>query len=158
MFNKNYQLLKDIFQLEEEVITRIDKKGFIAAFCKMDITKLGLILRDNKTYQDTSKSIFIEKLAELFKEYKTKDTELLAYNGVCCSNRCDNTGKKGVLFIGNNSGRYTQLIIEESKEGFVNDVYFCYDFCANNKIVDETKEIIDIYIPISDRIFSKDSK
>lgn len=144
--NKNYQLLKEIFQLEEEAGVNKNKKSFVSAVCAMDIKNIENILDDDRTYQDTTKTIFIEKLKEVFANFKSEDSKLLAYDGSCRSLICLNTNQKGVLFVGNNSGRYLNLLIEEDDVGAIIDLYNCNDFCATKKNIDTSKKELYIYI------------
>ncbi len=86
----------------------------------MDIDTLGLVLDDNKTYQDVSKELFLQKVKEGFDDFKKYgDTELLIYPGRCISTKCSNSGKRGYSFIGGTSKLHLDMIFEETDTEFV---------------------------------------
>jgi len=107
----------------------------------MNSKALKLILEDNVSYQDTTKTIFLEKLNEVFKEFKKEDNKLIAYQGKCNSNECSNKNKNGFSFVGNKSGRYINFIIEENENGTVKDLYTCSVFCTDENVIAQDTEI-----------------
>jgi hypothetical protein len=151
MKNPNYQLLKEIFQLEELKVIKANKKRFVKAVCNMDIEALQNILENNITYQGTSKAIFLQKLKQIFIEFKEIDTRLLAYQSKCCSNECVNLNNKGVCFVGDNSGRHLNLIIEANKNDFITNIYNCHAFCTKEN-VDKTSGALNITIFYDERV------
>ena len=46
---------------------------------------------------------------------KKEDNKLIAYKGKCNSNEYSNKNKKGILFLGNISGRYINFTIKKLK-------------------------------------------
>lgn len=112
-----------------------NKKDFIiSAFQRMDLSMLEVLLDDNKTYQNTTKEVFIGKIEEVFLEFQANDdTHLLSYKGFCNSDKCSNKGCSGYSFIGNTSKKKISLIFGETEDDF-NDIYDCLNF----KTVDET--------------------
>ena len=81
---------------------------------EMDIEMLSLILDENKTYQDATKDVFLNKLKGAFETFKNeKDQKLNYYPGVCNSSECTNTGCKGYTFVGDTSGASLDLIFDE---------------------------------------------
>jgi hypothetical protein len=79
----------------------------------MDIAKLRLQLKDDYTYDETTKEIFLNKIESVFEAQKNLgDTELIIYKGACAGKKCDNCGKKGYRFIGNHSRSYIDLLFE----------------------------------------------
>lgn len=152
--------LKLIQQLSELGHVTIVKRGvtsLVNAISEMDIKALELILEDNVSYQDTTKSIFIEKLDEVFREFKKEDEKLIAYKGKCNSNECPNKNKNGISFIGNKSGRYINFIIEENEDSSVKDIYTCYDFCTNKKVIDENKRQLSFTVYKDEKVDFKPS-
>jgi hypothetical protein len=110
----------------------------------MDSHMLELILDDNKKYQDFDKHTFIQKLNQVFEEYRESgDTFLNAYAGQCCSNSCSNFNCKGYSFVGNKSNQYMDLIFE-TKDHEVEDIYECYQFENQQKnLIKKGKVSID---------------
>jgi len=120
----------------------------------MDIAKLRLYLKDDYTYQDTTKEIFLSEIASIFEAHKnSKDTELLIYKGACGSKICDNCGKKGFRFVGNHSKNYMDLLFET--EGVdIKDIYSCEQFKTDVEINDLGTRA-SIYINHDDRVTFK---
>lgn len=147
-------LLKQAFQLEESTAIDISRDGLIDAICKMDLDTINLILEDDVSYQNTTKTIFLEKLKHQFLKLKNEDTHLVPYEGNCCAEAsvCDNSNKKGVLFMGNNTGKYFNLIIEENKESGISDVYNCDTFSTVNKNINKQAQELYIIIYIDEKV------
>lgn len=143
MKNTNYQLLKEIFQLEELKVIKANKKRFVKAVCNMDLEALSNLLEDNITYQGISKTLFLQKLKQIFIVFKKEDTRLLAYQSKCCSNECVNLNNKGVCFVGDNSGRHLNLIIEADTNDIITNIYNCHAFCTKEN-VDKTSGALNI--------------
>ncbi|MEJ7673741.1 MAG: hypothetical protein WKF59_13850 [Chitinophagaceae bacterium] len=107
------------------------KEAIIKSFSKMDIAMLELILDDSKTYQDATKEIFLQKLNDVFIEFKSSnDNSLIAFSGKCISDTC-NKGCKGYSFVGNNSKNHTDFIFEEMETDY-KDIYHCSHFKIDN--------------------------
>ena len=88
----------------------------LKSFCEMNTDMLELLLEDSRPYNDVSKETILKKLDELFAEFKkAKDTELIAYPGKCASEDCTNKGCKGFSFVGNQSKKHIDLIVEEKE-------------------------------------------
>lgn len=129
------------------------KSGLIIeAFASMNSTALEILLDDAKTYQDASKEVFLEKVEELFLAHKNSgDAYLFSYPGKCCAefSRCDNCGKTGYRFVGNNTNNYIDFIFELGRET-VSDIYDCSRF--------ETAETIENLASQSSLDFDEDEK
>lgn len=96
----------------------------LSAFRKMNIETINKNLDGTKTYQGSAKSIFVEKLALAFKEFRKEgDTSLDLYDGFCNSKSC-NFRCQGFSFIGNNSNNYFDLIFD-IVQGEIFDFYQC---------------------------------
>lgn len=143
------KLLQKLSLSGDENFIQKGKTAIINAISKMDSMALEIILDDNISYDDTSKSIFIKKLKDIFEEFLLEDKYLNPYEGKCNSSSCNNHNKSGVVFIGNNSGRYLNLIIEENQDGSVKDIYDCFQFCPYGKIVLNNKKQMS-YMVFSD--------
>ena len=129
----------------------------------MDSKALKLNLEGKVSYQDTIKTIFLEKLDEVQKKFKKEDNKLIAYQVKCNSTECSNKNKKDISFVGNGSGRYINFIIEENENGSVKDLHTCNDFCTDAKIINENKRKLGIsvykdekvnFIPTSTYLFN----
>lgn len=98
-------------------------------FTSMDIDNLRLHLKDEYTYQETSKEIFLNEVEQIFEAHKDSgDTELIVYEGACTGSKiCDNCGKKGYRFVGNNSKNYMDLIFEIEGDDIKN-IFDCMNF------------------------------
>jgi hypothetical protein len=121
------------------------KELIIKGFQYMDCDMLDILLEDNKTYQDATKKVFIEKINEAFSKLKKfGDTFLIPYQGFCNYQACNNRGCRGYSFVGNKSNKHIDLIFEEL-DNDVNDIYHCNGF-KNNDISVETENLISIDI------------
>jgi hypothetical protein len=124
----------------------------IKAFAEMNIAALEILLDDAKTYQDASKEVFLEKVEELFLAHKNSgDDYLISYSGKCGAenSRCDNCGKTGYRFVGNQSNNYSDFIFEIGRET-VSDIYDCSRF--------ETAETIENLASQASLDFDEDEK
>jgi hypothetical protein len=107
---------------------------------RLDIDMINDILDDNRTYQDMKKNIFIHKLGICFDEFTAAgDTFLHYYGGHCRSKTC-NFNCSGFSFVGNNSKNYLDLIID-TKEGVIQDIYECGEFCITNAGIEKKNRI-----------------
>lgn len=92
---------------------------------EMDTEMLSMVLIDDITYQEATKEVFLEKLEEIFIEFKEKgETILIPFRGKCGSEDCTNRGCTGYSFVGETSKISLDLIFDES-EDIVNDIYNC---------------------------------
>jgi len=102
----------------------------------MDIDNLRLCLKDEHSYQDTTKETFLNEVESIFEAHKNSgDTELLFYKGACGSQICDNCGKKGFRFVGNHSNNYIDLLFETDGDD-IKDIYSCEQFKSDVEIND----------------------
>jgi hypothetical protein len=122
-------------------------QSIVDAISTFNITQLTILLHDHRTYQDTTKEIFIEKLGEIFDSLKTNGDTILVYQkGVCDSTGCPNKGCRGYRFIGNQTGSYIDIIFEIKDED-VTDIYDCTQFVTINTSEGlNNKESIDITV------------
>ena len=113
-------------KLYKNIANQIDAiKCFIE---KMDIEMIDSILDNHLKYQEFEKSIFINKLSNVFNSYiECGDSYLLSYE--CNCNSCDNT-KNGYTFVGNLSKNYVSIIFV-SRDNKITDLYECNYFINN---------------------------
>ena len=146
MTPEQLELIQQLAELGDVTIVNRGVASLVNAISEMNLKALQIILEDKFSYQDTTKTIFLEKLEDVFKEFKKDDNKLIAYQGKCNSDECTNKNKNGFSFVGNKSGRYINFIIEENENGTVKDLYTCYDFCTDDKIIDKNKRKLDISV------------
>jgi hypothetical protein len=129
-------------------------KSILHYFTKMDIDNLRLHLKDEYNYEDTTKEIFLNEIEKIFDAHKNLgDTELLIYKGACAGKRCENCGKKGFRFVGNNSKNYMDLLFEIEDDD-IKDIYDCSYFKPDVEIDGIGKKAF-IYFNEDDRISFK---
>jgi tRNA(Ser,Leu) C12 N-acetylase TAN1 len=111
------------------------KELIIKAISEMNVSLLEVLLDDNQTYQGATKETFIEKIDEVFEQFKkSKDTMLSPFSGICKSKSCENKGCTGLAFIGNVSNISMALILDET-ETDLNDIYNCSSFKIKDKTI-----------------------
>lgn len=97
-------------------------------FTSMDINSLRYFLKDEYTYEDTTKEIFLDKIESIFEAHRDcGDTELLLYKGACASTTCENCGMSGYRFVGNHSKNYMDLLFEIDGND-IRDIFECVQF------------------------------
>ena len=75
-------------------------QSILHSFISMDIDQLRYLLKDEYTYGETTKEIFLNEVEAVFEAHRNSgDTELLLYSGVCSGKTCENCGKKGYRFV-----------------------------------------------------------
>ena len=156
MNTKQKELLKQLAQMGEVVLitngnrVHLNENGTVALktqvdavlyfLQRLDIDMVSSVLEDNRTYQNFAKPFFIKNLNDALDEFiEAGDTYLNRYNGSCNSKSC-NYKCKGYTFVGNNSGNYFDLIIDV-KDGVVNDIYECFNFKCEIKVIDKSVRI-----------------
>lgn len=127
----------------------------VEAISNMSCESLELILDDNWYYDFASKSIYIQKLKEIFDEFKKEDDFLISHKGNCNGKECDKYNKNGYSFIGNKSGRYVNFLIDLKENGAIKNIHYCIRFCTNENVIDETKKQIDFKIYQDEKLYFK---
>lgn len=121
----------------------------------MDIDKLRLDLKDEYTYEETTKELFLNEIEAVFKAHKyCGDTELLISKGACGSKTCDNCGVKGYRFVGNHSKNYMDLLFVMEGDD-IKDIFECVQFKTDVGI-DGLGTKADIFINPEDQIILAD--
>lgn len=96
-------------------------------FTSLDINELRINLKEEYSYQDTSKDIFLSKVEEIFQAFTNSgDTELVPYSGACSSKSCY-CGQTGYRFVGNNSKNYFSLLFKVKNDDIL-DIFDCSAF------------------------------
>jgi hypothetical protein len=152
MTPEQLKLIKQLAELGDVTIVNRGVTSLVNAISEMDSKALQIILEDKVSYQDTTKTIFLKKLNDVFKEFKKEDNKLIAYQGKCNSSECSNKNKNGISFVGNKSGRYINFIIEENEDGSVKDIYTCSVFCTDENVINENKRKLDITVYKDDQV------
>src|SRR5690554_6872365 len=100
------------------------KSQIIQAIKALDIEQLDVLLDDDKTYMEVSKTQFLDKLKEKFEIMKEAGHHSFddVFFGVCqgCQKGCE-----GITIL-SDAGYYLEILIKE-EEGTVVDVRICYD-------------------------------
>lgn len=99
------------------------QKQIIQAIKNFDIEKLKVLLDDDLSYMDVTKSLFIKSLKKEFDFAKKNDCHKFddVFFGICES--C-NKGCEGMTFL-SNDGYYLDLYIEGKDEHSIDDIYIC---------------------------------
>lgn len=120
-------------------------------FATLDIEKLRFYLKEEYSYEDTTKEVFLNEIEKIFDAHKNSgDKELLIYSGKCTSETCDNCGKGGYRFVGNHTKNCLSLIfIKEGDD--IKDIFCCSEFQTDTD-PGELGGCADIYINTDDRI------
>ena len=156
MNTEQKKLLKQLAQMGEVILisngnrVHLNENGTVALktqvdavlyfLQRLDIAMVSDVLDVNHTYQNFAKPLFIKKLDAALDEFiEAGDTYLNRFNGACNSKSC-NYKCKGYSFIGNNSGNYFDLIVD-IKDGVVNDIYECFNFKCEIKVIDKSVRI-----------------
>jgi hypothetical protein len=105
-----------------------DQLGAVLFFLQqLDIGMVDMLLDEGRTYQDISKADFVNilfKVRDVF--HGAGDHHLERLPGGCAGKTCG-INCRGYRFIGNHSGRYFDLIVEQ-KDGRITDLYDCRIF------------------------------
>src|SRR5680860_1481225 len=134
--------------------TKTYLQSILHYFTIMDIDRLRYFLKDEYTYEETTKEIFLNEIESIFEAHRNSgDTELLLYPGVCAGKTCENCGKKGFRYVGNKSKNYMDLIFE-IEEDDIKDIFSCGEFKSNAEI-SGLKTRASIYIHLDDRVSFK---
>jgi len=152
MTPEQLKLIQQLAELGDVTVVKRGISRLINAISEMDCKAIELILEDNVSYQDTTKTIFLQKLKTLFQDFQKEDNKLIAYQGKCNYKECSNTNKNGFCFMGNKSGRYINFIVEENENGSIKDICTCHDFCPNEKVIDKNKEKMSYFIFFDERV------
>ena len=76
MTPEQLKLVQQLAELGDVTVVKRGISGLINAISEMDCKAIELILEDNVSYQDTTKSIFLQKLKEVFTDFQKEDINL----------------------------------------------------------------------------------
>lgn len=105
---------------------------------QLDIEMVEAFLDEKVVYQNFSKSIFIGKLNNTFKQFEQEGNRILTvHKGSCegCSKGC-----KGFTFLGS-KGHYMDLLFLQDK-GKIKDIYECHNFITKEKDLKKSFQLI----------------
>ncbi len=123
----------------------------LECFSSMDMDGLQLFLKEDYSYQDTTKEVFLNEIENIFCEHKNNgDTELVVYEGKCSGAGCENCGSNGFRFIGNHSKNYLDLIFI-MKGDDITDIFDCAEF-TTTEYHEEIKNKASIEINYDDLV------
>ena len=119
-------------------------------FTTMDIYGLHLLMKDEYSYNNCSKEVFLRALEEVFTSLSVDNDQLIVKNGRCGSCECNNSGSMGYSFIGNHEKNYLNLIFNVVDHD-IKDIFACGEFQTDEQIDDLGVEM-DIIINDDDKI------
>jgi len=118
-----------------------EKINIVRSIEQMDAELFEMLLNVGKTYQYVRKSVFVNKINDVFNELiEGGDTLLNSYPGICKSNDCNNRFCSGYRFVGNVSNKYFELIFKESRNE-VDDIFQCFGLELDNPDVTKGERI-----------------
>jgi hypothetical protein len=123
--------------------------NILYCFAQMDIEGLRTLLKDEYSYNDCSKEIFLNALELVFNSLRVDNDELFIKSGRCNSCDCNNSGSLGYSFIGNRNKNYLNLIFNVIDHD-IKDIFACGEF--------QTDEPIDDLGAKMDLMFDEDDK
>ena len=108
----------------------------LTCFAEIDIEKLRFYLKDEYSYQNATREIFLSKLADIFVKARIAgDTEFLIFTGACADDESDDFNKRGYCFVGMKSKhRISFIFVEEGDD--IKDVIYCPWFETDEEIED----------------------
>lgn len=142
--------------LKQPIVKQID--AFLYFMSRMEVDMLEFVLDDDKTYEDCTKSIFLEKFSGAVAEIKNAGNDSIIYKrGYCVAKNC-NIGCSGYMFLGNKTKHYFNCIVKEENDKIV-DIHGCTFFSTIKKHRSNYKKRVDYDIYEEDKVgFEKDVK
>lgn len=121
------------------------KDAIIHFISRFDLEMIDAILDEQYNYNDYGKDELLYNLKVVFRQYAEEGDDYLEVNKNLCDCSLKNECNSAVTFVGNNSRRFLDLIIETNNEQVV-DIYECtsmkddYSQITNRKriFLDET--------------------
>ena len=121
------------------------KDSIIHFISKFDLEMIDAILDEQYNYNDYGKDELLYNLKVVFRQYAEEGDDYLEVNQNSCDCSLKDECNSAVTFVGNNSRRFLDLIIETNNEQVV-DIYECtsmkddYSQITNRKriFLDET--------------------
>lgn len=100
------------------------KDAIIHFISKFDLEMIDAILDEQYNYNDYGKEELLYNLKVVFEQFTEEGDTFLEVHYNSCDCSFSNSCNQAVTFIGNESKRYLDLLIE-TKEGHVVDIYEC---------------------------------
>ena len=121
------------------------KDAIIHFISKFDLEMIDAILDEQYNYNDYGKDELLYNLKVVFRQYAEEGDDYLDVNKNSCDCSLKDECNNAITFVGNNSRRFLDLIIETNNEKVV-DIYECtsmkedYSRITNRKriFLDET--------------------
>ncbi len=127
------------------------KEALLFFLCDLRMDMVDMVLANNRSYNDASKEVFIEKLSALIAEFKREgDTKFIPIAGKCTCKSCHN-GESGYRFIGNKSRNYLDLIIQTDNDDQVLDIAYCPNFALLSRSEEKQRFARSIKIEYDER-------
>jgi len=127
-------VIDNLYKMKNSQGTTSYIRLILDSFTSLDIIQLRHFLKEEHTYSETTKEIFLNEVEVIFEKHRNLgDTKLLLYPGVCDGKICDNCGKKGYRFVGNNSKNYMDLIFDVEGDDII-DIISCAQFKSETEI------------------------
>ena len=109
----------------------------VKAISEMDIDRLEILIKDYLS-EDKKKEFIDEIKSEFIKFRENNDSHLIAHDGICNGDWCDNYGSCGYSFTGNVSNTFYNLVFEEENGNCVG-ICECYTFKVNDDSINEAR-------------------
>ena len=112
------------------------------AICNMDVEGLKIVLRNDDVFLEMKKNNFIDKMSELFDDFKSHGNSGINVNlGKCKSTICSNKGCSGFAFVADFTMEYFSFVIENKKDK-LEGLTQCFDLLTKTITLDEEKNIM----------------
>jgi hypothetical protein len=115
--------------------TRLE--AIIYFWAHLDIEMIDSFLKNDRTYQDFPKYLFVSKLIKAFEQFeKSGDKVLTLHKGGCagCSKGC-----RGFTFLGKRGDYMDILFLMEDDE--IKDIYECSNFVNDEPVLNKLSNI-----------------
>lgn len=133
--NKKFKLKVELRKTRKNKATnqvRTQKDAILYFIQRLDLNMISLIL-ENHNAIEFDKNEFVERLEIAFNNFlESGDKHLNRYKGICNNKFC-NLNCKGFSFVGNNSGKHYDLILE-TKNDLIIDFGECRNFSIASKV------------------------
>ncbi|MBD3723392.1 MAG: hypothetical protein IE891_01030 [Flavobacteriaceae bacterium] len=116
------------------------KDAVIHFISKFDLEMIDAILDEQYNYNDYGKDELLYNLKVVFRQYAEEDDDYLEVNKNSCDCSLKDECNSAVTFVGNNSRRFLDLIIETKNEQVV-DIYECTSMKDDYSLITNRKRI-----------------
>lgn len=116
------------------------KDAVIHFISKFDLEMIDAILDEQYNYNDYGKDELLYNLKVVFRQYAEEGDDYLEVNKNSCDCSLKDECNSAVTFVGNNSRRFLDLIIETKNEQVV-DIYECTSMKDDYSLITNRKRI-----------------